>query len=180
MNSSNTPDKRSRSDFLFPYPQIRPVQEELMQQVKEAIVNSSNLIVHAPTGLGKTIATLGPALRHAIDKGKKVFFLTSRHTQHLIAIDTLREIKDHFELDINSVDIIGKKWMCSVPEVSTLYSNEFAEYCKKQREEGKCEFHTKLKSGIKLTTEGKLALEELKSKSPCHIEEMKQIAEKHE
>ena len=28
-------------------------------------------------------------------------------------------------------DIIGKKWMCVQPGVSTLYSKDFADYCKR-------------------------------------------------
>ena len=50
-----------------------------------------------------------------MDKDLVVFFLTSRHTQHKIAIDTLREVKkkhnrDFVTIDITdqTIDIVGK------------------------------------------------------------------------
>ncbi len=175
VNNLKLRDEHKR--YLFPYAHMRPIQKDLILKVVEVISGRKHLIVHAPTGLGKTVATLAPALKYAIDNGKKVLFLTSRQTQHLIAIDTLRAIKDRFDPGFTVVDIIGKKWMCSEPGVERLYSNEFTEFCKKQREENKCEFYSKTKKGLKLTTEAKLALERIRKQSPCHVEKVKEIAE---
>ncbi|MBU2561529.1 MAG: ATP-dependent DNA helicase [Nanoarchaeota archaeon] len=165
-------------EYLFPYPKLRDVQKELIVQVAGALADKKNLIVHAPTGLGKTAATISPALRYAIDNKKKVFFLTSRHTQHTIAIETLKEIKEKHDVDFTSVDLIGKKWMCTVPGVESLHTGEFYEYCKKKREEGTCEQYTNTKKGSKLTTEAKLALETLRRESPCHIEKFTHLCGK--
>ncbi|HII71811.1 TPA: ATP-dependent DNA helicase [Candidatus Woesearchaeota archaeon] len=165
--------------YLFPYPEVRAIQKDLLDEVWNSFEEKRHLVVHAPTGLGKTAATLAPALRYALDNKKKVFFLTSRHTQHIIAIETLRAIKEVHAIDVPVVDIIGKKWMCSVPEVSTLYSSEFTEYCRKQREDNKCEFFTNTRKGNKLTAHGMLALEQLQRESPCHIERLREIADKH-
>ncbi len=163
-----------KEEILFPYPKIREHQDQVIQQVQECLKNKTNLIMHAPTGLGKTIATLGPALAHAIKKDITIFFLTSRHTQHKIVIDTLKLIKDKYNIEIPTVDIVGKKWMCPVPGTDQLYSNEFTEYCKSQREEGKCEFYTKTKdkSG-KPTPEAKKLMFELIS--PCSTEKVIEI-----
>ena len=160
--------------YLFPYPKMRDVQNELIEDIADAVSSGKNIIVHAPTGLGKTAATLGPALKYAIDNKKTIFFLTSRHTQHVIAIETLQEIKKKFELDFVAIDLIGKKWMCPVPGTDVLYSNEFTEYCKQQREEEKCEYYTNTKEGFNLTTEAKLTLENLK-KEICHIERFSEL-----
>ena len=72
--------------MLFPYEAIREEQERLIMDVKQAIEEEKNLIVHAPTGLGKTIAVLGPALKNAIERGRTVFFLTSRRMRMLLPI----------------------------------------------------------------------------------------------
>ena len=39
---------------------IRPVQSEFMRDVTGSIENSTHLIANAPTGLGKTAASLTP------------------------------------------------------------------------------------------------------------------------
>jgi DNA excision repair protein ERCC-2 len=163
------------TDF-FPYAEIRDIQKQVILDVEDAIREKKHAIMHAPTGLGKTVATLAPAIEYALKNEKKVFFLTSRHTQHIIAINTIDDIKKKHGAEILAVDIIGKKWMCSYPGVEALHSGEFSEFCKKQREENKCEFFTKTKQGNKLTTEGKLAFEELSRESPCHVEQLRKKA----
>lgn len=156
--------------YLFPYDRIREVQEDMIEEVAGVLEDGKDLIVHAPTGLGKTVATLGPALKYALEKKKKIFFLTSRHTQHVIAIDTLRQIKEKYGLEFAAVDLIGRKWMCPVPGIAKMRTGDFYEYCKKQKEDGLCEYHSNTKDGNKLTTEAKRALTELKKESPTHIE----------
>jgi DNA excision repair protein ERCC-2 len=163
---------------LFPYPKIREVQKEMIAAVSDSISNGKDIIIHAPTGLGKTAATLSPALKYALDNNKKVFFLTSRHTQHMIAIETLKEIKEKYGTDFIAVDLIGKKWMCTVPGVDKMRAGDFYEYCKKQREDGLCEQHAKTKSGSKLTPEAKLALKTLRRENPCHIERFTELCGK--
>lgn len=146
------------NDF-FPHETVRPVQQDFMNLVAAACAKKKNLIVHAPTGLGKTAASLAPALQYALENDKVVFFLTSRHTQHKIAIETLQQIKTKHTLSFDVVDIIGKKWMCLVPGASTLNAHEFQEYCKAVRKDNKCIFYTNTKgSDGKYTVEAKNAL----------------------
>ncbi|MBT7367720.1 ATP-dependent DNA helicase [Candidatus Woesearchaeota archaeon] len=163
-----------KRDFWFPFDTVRDIQVDLLKKIHQTIKTKSHLIAHAPTGLGKSAAALAPALKYAFDHGKKVFFLTSRHTQHNIAIDTLKKIKEEFNLNFQVVDMIGKKHMCSVEGIENLYSNEFSDFCKKQKEEQKCEFYTNTKKNNKLTTEAQIVLKKLKDASPAHIEEFKE------
>ncbi|MBW2968098.1 ATP-dependent DNA helicase [Candidatus Woesearchaeota archaeon] len=156
--------------FLFPHDSFRDIQKDLVHEVAVAFEKKASVVAHAPTGLGKTAAVLAPALAYAIKNDKKVFFLTSRHTQHVIAIDTLRQIKEKYDTDLIALDLIGKKWMCPVPGVDGLRSGDFADYCRKQKENQTCEHFNNTKSGGKPTPKAKLALETLKSASPCHIE----------
>jgi len=158
-------------DLFFPYREVRKIQNELIEKVDDCIKLRKNLIIHAPTGLGKTASTLPMALSHAVKKGLTVFFLTSRHTQHLIAVDTLKEIKKKYDSNFIAVDLIGKKWMCPIPGTDELYSSEFFEFCKSMREDGKCEFYsnTRKKSG-RATIKAEKAVELLKQISPCHCE----------
>src|SRR3990167_11241816 len=100
------------NELLFPYDQLRPRQKELITDIQNAIENHTSLFVHAPTGLGKTAASIGPALTHAIQNKGTVFFLTSRHTQHLIALETIKAINARHGCSVRVADIIGKKWLC--------------------------------------------------------------------
>ena len=86
---------------LFPHEQVRKVQKQMMDDVSEALEKQKHLVVHAPTGLGKTAATLSPALSLALQRDLTVFFLTSRHTQHKIVLDTLRAIKKKAQCGIH-------------------------------------------------------------------------------
>ncbi|MEM4264069.1 MAG: ATP-dependent DNA helicase [Candidatus Woesearchaeota archaeon] len=134
------------SEIYFPHEKIRLIQDKLIEQVVDAINNKTHLIAHAPTGLGKTAAVLSPALAYALKKeGFTVFFLTSRHTQHKIVIDTLMEIKKKYSLNFTATSIIGKKWMCLLPNTATMRTSDFSEFCKALREDGKCEFHENAK-----------------------------------
>jgi len=131
--------------FLFPYKTIREEQDKLMRDIDEAITNKKSLIAHAPTGLGKTVSALGPALKIAIERKLKVFFITPRHTQHKIVIETAREIEKKYNKEIVVTDFIGKKWMCVQDNVTALTSGQFTEYCRKQVENRECEFYTNVK-----------------------------------
>ncbi|MFC1801705.1 ATP-dependent DNA helicase [Nanoarchaeota archaeon] len=165
---------------LFPYSEVRKEQDKLLEDVKKSLLAGENLLVQAPTGLGKTASTLPAALALALEKGLKVFFLTNRHTQHKIAIETLREIKEKHEVDFLSVDIVGKQWMCSQPHVSLLYSGEFNLYCKEARENGKCGFYERMKTQNKLSVKARKLIEDLGKAGPLNTEELKKRCQEQE
>jgi DNA excision repair protein ERCC-2 len=132
--------------FLFPYETVRNEQDQLIRDIDDALRNKLSVIAHAPTGLGKTVSTLGPALKIALEKGFKVFFVTPRHTQHKIAIETVKDIEKKFGESIVVADFIGKKWMCGHEGVSSLSSGQFADFCAKHVEERTCEFYVNSKN----------------------------------
>ena len=164
---------------LFPHETLRPTQQEFMDRVTAAVSDGTDLLIHAPTGLGKTAAALAPALSHALENDKTIFFLTSRHTQHDIALKTLKDISDKHGTQFHAVDIIGKKWMCLQPGVERLPSQEFTEFCRAMREDGQCEYYENLKKGEQLRPQGKKALNELKQRSPVRTKEITQAGESH-
>lgn len=153
----------------FPYKKIRPMQDDLLEEINNTIKNKSKLIVHAPTGLGKTIAALLPAIIKAKKDKLKVVFLTSRNTQHLLAMRTLRDIKEKV---VNiGVDIVGRKHLC-LQAFSNFSAGDLAEYCRLLKKEKKCNYYSNFKKSEKLTPDAKLALNELKSLSPLMAQEL--------
>ncbi len=160
-------------DLLFPHKKIRESQEEFIKDIKDSLVNNKGLLAHAPTGIGKTAAILSACLPFAIKNNKTIFFLTTRHTQHKIIIETLKKISEKFDKEIKVADFIGKKWMCLHPGVSQLSSSEFAEYCSKSIERKTCDLYANIKTKGKLTIETRLLLESIKE--PLKVERIKEL-----
>ena len=73
----------------FPYGECRLGQEELMSSVYRAVFRGERLFASAPTGIGKTVSTLYPAVR-AMGEGKcdKIFYLTAKATAARMAAET--------------------------------------------------------------------------------------------
>lgn len=159
-----TENRNERMDILFPYDKIREGQDLLISDLVNCAKANKNMIVHAPTGIGKTAAVFSAALKQAIDGEKTIFFITSKHTQHRIAIETLKEINSKFNLKIGVTDIIGKKWMCLVPGISEMYPSEFYDYCKEQMENGTCEFYNNIKNGNRTSANANIVLNDLKER----------------
>jgi DNA excision repair protein ERCC-2 len=166
-------------EVLFPYQTVRPVQAELMHDIEKALTAKKHLIAHAPTGLGKTAAALSVAVPFAIENKLTVFFLTSRHTQHAIALETLAAMKKKHGVEFDVVDLIGKMWMCSQPGVEKMYNSEFMDYCAALREDEECEFYTQLyaKNSRDLSVRAHKALSVLNSQ--VAVADVKKVCESH-
>ena len=166
------------SKLLFPHDELRPIQEEVVSTILKSLDGKQSVVIHAPTGLGKTAASLAPSLSFALDNNKTIFFLTSKNTQHLIAVETLRAIKNRFGIKIISTDVVGKKWMCIQPGISLLSSNEFNDYCRTLREDHKCEFYERLRKGDSLSPDARLALADLIDMSPVSVKDLISLGER--
>ena len=142
-------------NILFPYERIREVQGEFVKDIIETLEKDKHLIAHAPTGIGKTAACLSTILPKIIKEGKTLFFLTSRHTQHKIAIETLKQIKEKYKEKINVVDFIGKRLMCNQFGVENLPASQFYEFCRHVVEKKECEFYENTFAEIGITMESK-------------------------
>ena len=94
---------------FFPHEVVREGQKEFIEDLKKAFSDRLVLIADAPTGLGKTAGALSIALEVALEKKKKVFFLTNRHTQHALAVETLKQIKEKTGKNVFCADLIGKR-----------------------------------------------------------------------
>ncbi len=113
----------STDDLLFPFKKIREGQKKFLEDVEKTFEEGSTLIAHAPTGIGKTAAVLPPAVRKKKDD-QKIFFLTSKQSQHNIAIETIKNMPEH----VKAIDVISKKNMC-LREASKLPYPVFEEFC---------------------------------------------------
>ena len=97
----------------------RPGQLEMIQDGIKALQRGGFHLAAAPTGIGKTAASLASALEVASHSPQKktVFFLTSRQTQHRIVVDTVRRINQRRKgmMPVRLVDMVGQAGMCVQP-----------------------------------------------------------------
>ena len=96
-------------DFPFAY---RVGQKELASDVYRTIYLKKRLFIEAPTGVGKTVSTVFPAIK-AMGEGlsDKIFYLTAKTITRTVAIDCLNTLRNG-GLKIKSVVITAKEKTC--------------------------------------------------------------------
>lgn len=99
-------------EMPFPFPQYRQGQRAMMGEVFQVCRSGGQLLCQAPTGIGKTISVLFPALK-ALGDGGPVFYLTARGTTRAAAekaLDILRcRIPDR---KLRSITLTAKDKIC--------------------------------------------------------------------
>lgn len=100
-------------EFPFAY---REGQKELATYVYQTIVHKKKLFLEAPTGVGKTISTVFPAIK-AIgeEKAERIFYLTAKTIAGTVAENTFSILRDH-GLQFKSVVITAKEKICFMEE----------------------------------------------------------------
>jgi DNA excision repair protein ERCC-2 len=106
--------RHAAEELPFPFPTTRPVQDEAMAAVAEALASGRHLLLAAPTGVGKTAAALYPAVRLALATGRRVAFLTAKTLQQHLAVQTLQGMQRG---GWRSIQIRAKAKMCANREV---------------------------------------------------------------
>jgi DNA excision repair protein ERCC-2 len=102
----------------FPYEEYRPGQRDMAVAVYKAIRGHDRLYVQSPTGVGKTIAALFPAVK-ALGQGlaAKIFYLTAKTSGRLAAekaLDDMRQTSLYFR----SVTLTAREKICFCPPVN--------------------------------------------------------------
>lgn len=135
--------------YPFRFEKVRPFQKEMMDDVFSALKSKSNILLNAPTGVGKTDASISAALPFALENGLDVLFLTPKISQHRIALEALSGIKAQFYKDLKFVDIVGKQKMCTNPAANMLEGEVFYSKCENLVKQGRCPFYKAFKEYAK-------------------------------
>jgi DNA excision repair protein ERCC-2 len=112
---------------------VRPGQETILREVAELAARGGPLLVNAPTGSGKTVATLAPLLEHAEAADHKVLYLVRTHSQEVQVIQEARAIARRLEKPILAVGLQGRARRCflleSVSELKGATAEEHGKLC---------------------------------------------------
>lgn len=99
----------------FPY-EYREGQKELAGGVYRSILREKRLFIQAPTGTGKTLATMFPSVK-AMGEGlsDKIFYLTAKTITRTVAASCLDLLRKQ-ELRMKSVILTAKEKLCPMEE----------------------------------------------------------------
>lgn len=112
-------------EFPFPY---RKGQKEMAACVYKAIEKEQHLFVQAPTGIGKTMAAVYPAIKSFVTgKISKLFYLTAKTIAHTVAEHAIALLRER-KLIFSSVIITAKEKLC--PNEETECTAETCPYAK--------------------------------------------------
>lgn len=119
--------QQSIKELVFPF-EYRKGQKELAAYVYQTIYHKRKLFIEAPTGVGKTISTLFPAIKAMGEgMGQKIFYLTAKTITRTVADDTI-ELMRQQGLKLKSVILTAKDKICFMEE--TECNPEYCPYAK--------------------------------------------------
>ena len=94
---------------------LRDAQKQMVIDGINTLSKQGFLLAAAPTGIGKTAASLASSIEVARNNQNQILFLTGRQSQHKIVIETVRSINSNLDKEISEVkvvDLIGRESMC--------------------------------------------------------------------
>ena len=114
IEESEINKEKTIEEIKFPFVNERPGQRNLMKAVYKAMMDKDILYAIAPTGIGKTMATMFSALK-SLKKNDKLFYLTAKGSGKNAPIDAIKLLSKN-GLKIKTIDITAKRKICNAGE----------------------------------------------------------------
>ncbi|TFZ04864.1 ATP-dependent DNA helicase [Ramlibacter rhizophilus] len=103
--------------LAFPHGQFRAGQRALAEAVWRGIRSGRSLLAQAPTGIGKTLGTLFPALKACPgEKLDKVVFLAAKTPGRQLAIEGLAQLARAGATPLRVVELTAREKACEHPD----------------------------------------------------------------
>lgn len=109
----------SLRQLRFPFTEYRPGQYQLARAVYKTIAAQGRLFATAPTGVGKTISTLFPALKAmGEEQGERIFYLTAKTVTRQAAEEALTLLRERgaAPLRIKTITLTAKDKVCPLEQ----------------------------------------------------------------
>lgn len=106
------------TSLRFPHEEFRAGQRDLAKAVFNAARLGRCLLAQAPTGIGKTIATLFPMLKACPDQElDKIFFLTAKGSGRSLALSALATLqRGHPDMPLRVIELVARDKCCEHPD----------------------------------------------------------------
>jgi DNA excision repair protein ERCC-2 len=105
----------SMRDLAFPYGEFRSGQRDMAVSVYRAVADDRQLIIEAPTGIGKTMATLYPAIKAMESSAaNRLFYLSAKTSTQVLAQIALKDLTLAGG-SLRSIVITSKEKICFSP-----------------------------------------------------------------
>ncbi|MCX4269814.1 MAG: ATP-dependent DNA helicase [Lachnospiraceae bacterium] len=110
-------EERNRSIKKIEFPFVyRPGQRDLAVSVYRTIAREKTLFIQAPTGVGKTISAIFPAVKAVGEQlGEKIFYLTAKTITRTVAEEAFDSLRKQ-GLSFKTVTITAKEKICFMKE----------------------------------------------------------------
>lgn len=97
----------------FPYREMRTQQRDFMVEVLRAVKFGGKALIEAPTGTGKTMAALYPAVK-AMGSGyaDKIFYFTSKTTTAIAALEAAKKLST--SSGVRAIHVTAKERCCPI------------------------------------------------------------------
>lgn len=119
--------RKAAGELVFPFPRPRPGQVDLIQTLEKGMSEQRPLLIQAPTGLGKTVGVLYPALKEALARGQQVIYVTPKNSQHQVAEDAIERLNDAGG-NVRAMTLTAKSKICFKNE--PICNPDFCEFAK--------------------------------------------------
>lgn len=126
--------------LAFPFPEFHSSQREMAEAVYKSVVTGRVLLAEAPTGTGKTLASLFPALKAMIRKEiDQIYYLTAKTTGKQLALDALTLIGKGNDIPLRVIELTAQEKACLEPDKqchgdSCPYARDFYTKLEKARQ----------------------------------------------
>ena len=111
LEESITNKQKSINEISFPFLEKRQGQYSLMKANYRNLMDKNILYAIAPTGTGKTMATIFSSLKTLRDKDK-LFYLTAKGSGKNAPLDAIKLLSEN-GLKVKTIDITAKRKICN-------------------------------------------------------------------